>query len=879
MKKLLSIGALLLAFTLGAGAQEKKSWDFTQGLSEETIANLNADATNWAANGQDAEGNTNNWKNARNQGVIELIANGQVIPELKGLTFDIGKNKDNSIHLATTKLRLTRKSTKITFPKLANGQKITIVGRSANGTATNRGIAPVQSHLKFQAEESSPQYGGACIFVGNQVEGSEGTYTFVWKVETESTDSVDVQFQLTPEGGIDFTLFMIDQGDAPAVKEAQSVGYLYAGDLDTDFAYIYLSGSEAFALTEINVTETTADADSLRKFQALVVSPTIAADNAYLSTIKQAIAYVPVLNLNTSIYETLGYGKAVKTEATALTVKAAGNAIFEGIDTTEGLELLTSGGITGVELGDYFAKDDTIATAGDVMAMHIHNAKRNAYLLLPLSLEDMAAANQDIISALIPQALQVVVDTKKEIQAVGTPVITVKQNDGSSDVTITAANSKAIYYTLDGTDPTTSSTLYTEPFTLTDSLTVKAFATGDGYTDSKISEKKIAIANKAVAPTISVSREAGKSIITISAAEGTTAYFNFNKAKTSALSQPYTEPIELTEPANITVLSEGTGFLPSDLVSQYVGINGIDNTTIRLDTLAHFDANETDWFINDTESGAEGKASAYYFWGKAAWNYYTEEVEDTKVVKASDGVTDSIVNVYKVNPEALKVINPLNENGWVLKSEGQVLTGELQLAPGEGVGNGATGRFAEEAFDFIGTPSKGVITFGAKTSGDPYTARIESTKKLAGPFDVIVYCGNGNNAGAGILEIQTSTDGVTWATLDTLKMAATQRYIKRTHASFNETAEVFLRVAQVSGSTKAQVYDILVMNNGELSKVYTEADMAAKTGIQTVQPQSAAVRTEIFTLGGSRTANAGRGMQIIRKTYANGAVVTKKVLR
>lgn len=152
----------------------------------------------------------------------------------------------------------------------------------------------------------------------------------------------------------------------------------------------------------------------------------------------------------------------------------------------------------------------------------------------------------------------------------------------------------------------------------------------------------------------------------------------------------------------------------------------------------------------------------------------------------------------------------------------------MQLAPGEGVGNGATGRFAEEAIDFIGTPSKGVITFGAKTSGDPYTARIESTKKLAGPFDVIVYCGNGNNAGAGILEIQTSADGETWATLDTLKMAAT---------------------------------------------------MAEKTGIQTVQPQGTVVSTEVFTLGGSRIANAGRGMQIVRKTYTNGAVVTKKVLR
>ena len=884
MKKILSISALLLAFTLGVHAQEKKSWDFTKGLSDETIANLNADATNWGSNGADAEGNTNNWKNAVKQSADSYwMANGQVIEELRGLKIDIGSNKDNSVHLATTKLRLTRKSTKITFPKLANGQKITVVGRSANGTANNRGIAPMQSYLQFQAEESSPQYNGACIFLGNQVEGSEGTYTFVWKVVTEGTDSVDVQFQLTPDGGIDFTLFMIDQGDAPEVKEAQPVAYLYTGELDTDYAHVYLSGSEAFALTDIDVASTTADADSLRKFQAVVISPAIAASDAYLSTIKQTIAYVPVLNLNTSIYEALGYGKAVNTEATALTVKAAGTAIFEGLATDGGVELLTQGSITGVELGDYFAKDDTVATAGQVVAMHIHNAKRNAYLLLPLSLEDMLVADQDVISTLIPQALQVVVDTKKDVQAVGTPVITAKQNNGSTEVSITAANSNAIYYTLDGTDPTTESTLYAEPFTLTEAKTVKAIATGDGYTDSKVAEKDIIIMVQAANPEISVVREAGKSTVTITAAEGTTAYFNFNKAKTSALSQVYTEPIELTEPANITVLTEGEGFLPSDLVSQYIGINGIDNTTIRLDTLAHFDANETDWFINDTESGAEGKASAYYFWGKSAWNYYTDEVDHVEIAKDAEGNPlksqvegqeneDSIITVYKVNPEALKTITPLNDNGWILKSEGQVLTGELQLAPGEGVGNGATGRFAEEAIDFIGTPSKGVITFGGKTSGDPYTARIESTKKLVGPFDVIVYCGNGNNAGAGILEIQTSTDGETWATLDTLKLAATQRYIKRTRASLNETTEVFLRVAQVGGSTKAQVYDILVMNNGELSKAYTEADMAEKTGIQTVQP-------EVFTLGGSRTNRAGRGMQIIRKTYANGAVVTKKVLR
>ena len=219
MKRLLTLAALLM-LVLGINAQDKKTWDFTQGLSEETVANLNADAANWASNGTDAtSGLTNNWKNNNNSfNKSNLMANGVVIPETAGLIFDIGSNKSNSIHLAQNKIRLTRKNTVITFPQLTNGQTITIVGRSANGTATNRGIAPVQSYLKFQADESSPQYNGACIFLGNTVQGSEGTYTFVWKVETDSAEPVDVQFKLTPDGGIDFTLFMIDKGDAPSVE-------------------------------------------------------------------------------------------------------------------------------------------------------------------------------------------------------------------------------------------------------------------------------------------------------------------------------------------------------------------------------------------------------------------------------------------------------------------------------------------------------------------------------------------------------------------------------------------------------------------------------------------------------------------------------------
>ena len=67
--------------------------------------------------------------------------------------------------------------------------------------------------------------------------------------------------------------------------------------------------------------------------------------------------------------------------------------------------------------------------------------------------------------------------------------------------------------------------------------------------------------------------------------------------------------------------------------------------------------------------------------------------------------------------------------------------------------------------------------------------------------------------------IQTSADGENWNTVDTLKMAETQRYIKRTRASYNASDEVYLRVAHVSGSTKAQVYDIIVLNGDSQSSI------------------------------------------------------------
>ena len=84
---------------------------------------------------------------------------------------------------------------------------------------------------------------------------------------------------------------------------------------------------------------------------------------------------------------------------------------------------------------------------------------------------------------------------------VATPIINVSGTQvGSSyaspaTVSISTITSGAsIYYTVDGSTPTTSSTLYAAPFTVTSNCTVKAFATKSGYTDSEIASETISIA-------------------------------------------------------------------------------------------------------------------------------------------------------------------------------------------------------------------------------------------------------------------------------------------------------------------------------------------------------------------------------------------------
>lgn len=885
MKKLLSLG-LLLALALTASADEvRKLWDFRKGFSETTLANLAADASSTSATWTNYASKGNYESKARSEeGELTCNVNGEswVIPETEGLKFHGKSAKHINIQFQEEKLGphiwLNGKKAEdaVTIPQIPAGEKVTVIYSSHKDTE-KRGFKVVTSGFADANEKTQWT--------------STGIDTFV--VYNNNAETTDLKIQTTNGAHIHY----ICVGEAPEEEESiTSIAYLYdsqaegysaeadaARDIVNTWAELKYNSQYKLTAIDISGDVSLLTRDSLASYNLVALSGFLKGDNAYISTIKEAIAFVPMLNTSSALYEAWGYSNAKESQTNLLTAgeKAAKSTLFNvfnpdggstesWLDENNQFTLLAEGNnITGYEApeGSYFAEDSVWAKAGDVNAIHMHNAKRNAYILLPLG--TASSTWGDGAADLIVNAANTIIGTKSGLT--NAPKASYLETYHHLYTTVTLKHSikgSVIYYTTDGSDPTTESTVYTEPFDINQKdAVVKTLSISDGYLPSEIGENTVKIYELAKQPTISVEQENGKSIVTITPAEdGDNIVYNYTGSNQAARSTAYEGPITLTKHATITAFtleSDEKGTLQSEIVSEDVAVNG---EKVRLDVVSHFDANKADWSIDG--------ANPSYYVGKNGYAFYTDEIIKSETFKDSEG-NDSIVNTYK-ETDSLTVVNPAN--GWEVKTYGQVVSWESNTI-GHDVGSADAYNPATAYDDGEELTSNYHITFGKTTGnsdgvqGKP-NAFIQTTEAIQAPFDIVaIFGGKGSK-----MEVSVTTDTLSgeWVRVDTiyspnLTSDSKGRTFARNIVAYEGSDKVFVKLAALN--TSGRLFNVIIKNAGEKSQEYTgivEIDSEAASG----QP----VSTTVYSLNGARLNRAAKGVNIVKETFANGTVKTRKVI-
>ena len=166
------------------------------------------------------------------------------------------------------------------------------------------------------------------------------------------------------------------------------------------------------------------------------------------------------------------------------------------------------------------------------------------------------------------------------------PVITPNGGSFSSAQTVTMTTSTgaaAIYYTLDGSTPTPSSTRYTAPITVSTDTTIEAIASAPGYLQSSVSTATFNFTNQT--PPVSFSPAAGTYLnaqaVTISETDtNAKIYYTMDGSTPSASSTAYSGPIQVKVSETIRAIAIDPALNNSNIgTAAYVIQNG--GTTIN----------------------------------------------------------------------------------------------------------------------------------------------------------------------------------------------------------------------------------------------------------------------------------------------------------
>ncbi len=270
----------------------------------------------------------------------------------------------------------------------------------------------------------------------------------------------------------------------------------------------------------------------------------------------------------------------------------------------------------------------------------------------------------------------------------------------AQSVTISDSSSGAtIYYTTNGTTPTTSSTKYSgTAISVSTSETLEAIAVASGFTNSAVATAAYTIASVLPAPTFSLAAgnyTTAQTLTITDAVPGTTIYYTTNDASPTTSSTKYTGPITISSSEAVAAFAAASGYHNSATTSGVYLINNVLPTPLILPAGGTYSTSQTvtirEWLNTDvyyTTDGTTPTTSSTRYTGP----FTVASTETVKAIVIASPYTNSPVATAAYTIQA--GTSSIGFGGGFAASQGQVvLNGTTQLnGSGLQLTNGGLGQ-------------------------------------------------------------------------------------------------------------------------------------------------------------------------------------------
>jgi Legume lectin domain/Chitobiase/beta-hexosaminidase C-terminal domain/Fn3 associated len=326
---------------------------------------------------------------------------------------------------------------------------------------------------------------------------------------------------------------------------------------------------------------------------------------------------------------------------------------------------------------------------------------------------------------------------------VATPMISPVTGTYSSQQTVTitdATSNSSIFYTIDGSQPTTSSTLYAAAFSVSSTTTVKAIATAPNFTPSATATSLITINPQSPTSTPLISpvtgTYTGSQTVTITdATSNSSIFYTIDGSQPTTSSTPFTAAFTVTSTTTVKAIATASNFTPSATAISVITIQSAGAPTINFasgftSTGLQFNGRTT---LNGNRlqltDGGQAEASSAWFTTPVNVQTFTNDFTFQFINASSDGMTFTIQNAG---------ITALGPSGGALGYGAPLPTSPTGIPTSVAV-----------KFDLFQNVHEGNNSTGLYTNG-------------ASPTSPSVTLGNGVNLHSGdVLQVHMTYDGTT----------------------------------------------------------------------------------------------------------------------